>query len=315
MSGRRLIFMGSDSFSLPILSALLKSAADVHIDVAAIVTQPDRPTGRGRVLATNPVKTMAGQFGVSVLQPERIRSDEAMSQLASLAPDVMVVAAYGQILPQALLDLPSHGVLNLHPSLLPRFRGPTPVQGAILAGDGITGTTLMLLEVRMDAGPIISQECIDVAPEETTGELESRLAVLSAQLLQRDLVPWLEGRLVARPQDNAAATYTHLLSKHDGVIDWTRPAGYVARQVRAMNPWPMATTTWRESAVRITRARTGPGGSLPGQVFGLMRGLLAVGCGDYALMIQEMQLAGGRPLSPDVVVRGHPDLLQARFGD
>lgn len=314
MSRFRALFMGSNRFSLPTLRSLLSGDPVAgKLDVAAVVTQPDRPAGRGRRPRTNAVKNLAQEHGLTVLQPERLRDPEALASIQAVDPDLIVVAAYGQILPRALLDIPAHRSLNLHPSLLPRYRGPSPVAGAILNGDRTTGASLMLMAPRMDAGPILAQRPTDVGPEETAGELEDRLAEISAQLLLDSLPAWLAGELEPVEQKEEEASYTGLVTKDDARVDWSLPAEQVSRRVRAYNPWPVAHCLWDERALRILRAGHGEGRGIPGAILELTAEGLAVACGEGALLIREMQLPGGKPLPADAVIRGHPGLLGARL--
>jgi methionyl-tRNA formyltransferase len=303
--------MGSGSFSIPVLKALLEGGPQLAIPVETVgaVSQPDRPVGRGRKLTPNAVAALAREREIRLLQPRRLRERGAIAELADLRPDVIVVAAYGQILPARALAVPPCGCLNLHPSLLPRHRGPSPVIGTLLAGDARSGTTLMLMTEKMDAGPIISQIEIPVGVDETAGNLESRLARLSGELLLRDLPAWLNRRLQAQQQNEGQATYTRILHKEDARIDWRAPAVEIDRQIRAFDPWPVAYSRWRHTNVRLfcSCARSGSGG--PGQVLGLEGDRLAIGTGDGIVTVAEIQLSSGRRLPASAVVRGHPALL------
>ena len=305
--------MGSGSFSLPILAALTEGGTQlpVPVEVVGVVTQPDRPAGRGRRLRANSVAVAAVESEISVLKPQRLRRPEALAELAALAPDIVVVAAYGQILPTAALQIPAHGCLNLHPSLLPRHRGPAPVAGTILSGDRTTATTLMLMNEAMDAGPLIGHIETGVAERETAGELEARLGTLSGTLLLQELPGWLRGDLAAVPQNEAEATYTHMLTKDEARVDWKVPAELIDRQVRAFDPWPVAHCEWKGQAVRLFRSHTAPGAAEPGQVLGLDGSALAIGTGRNILVVEELQLAGARRLAAADAVRGHPSILGA----
>lgn len=307
--------MGSASFSLPILSALLEQGPrlDDPVDVVGVVTQPDRPAGRGRKLTPNPVALAADELDIPLLKPRRLRSADALAALAALDPDVAVVAAYGQILPQAALDIPAHGCLNLHPSLLPRHRGPSPMVATILSGDEITGTTLMLMSDRMDAGPIVDRRTAAMDERESAGDLEARLSEVSAAMLLEDLPRWVRGWMTLRPQDESEATYSHLLNKADARVDWTLPAIEIARMVRAFDPWPVAHASWEDKAIRLYGARVAPGDALPGQVESLVEGALAVGTGSGVVLIDELQLAGARRLPASEFVNGHAALLGSRL--
>jgi methionyl-tRNA formyltransferase len=307
--------MGSGSFSLPVLTALLDGGPrlDAPVQVAGVVSQPDRPAGRGRRLRPNPITALARDRALPLMQPQRLRARDALAELSALRPDISVVAAYGQILPAAALAIPPHGSLNLHPSLLPLHRGPSPVIGTILAGDRHTGSTLMLMSETMDAGPIVSQVETQVGDAETAGELELRLGRLSGELLLRNLPAWLEGGLQPAAQDESLATYTRLLSKDDAHIDWRQPAEEIDRRIRAFDPWPVAHSYWDGQLVRLFRPRTFPGRADAGLVLGLEDESLAVAAGEGIVLIEELQFAGARRLPAADVVRGHPDLLGARL--
>ncbi len=308
--------MGSDTFSLPILEALLTRgpALTTPTEVVGVVTQPDRPAGRGRRASSNPVKDRAILANLPIHQPSRVRAPEAIDALAALAPGVIVVASYGQILPKAVLDLPRFRALNLHPSLLPLYRGPSPVIAPILAGDRRTGTTLMLMASKMDAGPILAQVETPVGPEETGGQLHERLAALSADLLLENLPGWLHGDIEPVAQDEADATYTRLLQREDARLDWLLPAEDLARRVRAFNPRPGAFTEWDRGPVRILKATPLEGDGPPGVVVGEMGSGIAVGTGRGLLVLEELQFPGGRAVRARDAVRGHRDFLSARFG-
>lgn len=311
----RAVFMGSDTFSLPVFEALVRRGPTLPqpVQVVAAIAQPDRPAGRGRAVGQGPIASAARSAGMALLQPPRIRDSEAIAAFRNLRPDLVVVASYGQILPRDVLDEPRYGCLNLHPSLLPRYRGPSPIQAPILAGDSCTGVTLMKVSIRMDAGPILVQEECPIEPEETAGELEGRLAARSADLLLTHLPAWLRGALRELPQQEEEATYTARLRKEDGVVDWTLAAADLARRVRAFNPWPMAHTAWNDHRVRLLRAHVEVGAGIPGHVKGMVAGALRIGTGDGLLAVTALQLAGGKPLSAAEAVRGRPALLHAVF--
>jgi methionyl-tRNA formyltransferase len=310
--------MGSDEFSLPVLSALAEAGPGpelaTSVEVVGVVTRPDRPAGRGRRLSASPPKAFADRENIPVLQPERVRRAEEVDRILALRPDLIVVASFGQILPARLLDEPSFGSLNLHPSLLPRYRGPSPIVAPILAGDGLTGTTLMLMATEMDAGPILRQVATPIGDKETAGELTTRLAELSARLLLEALPDWVEGRIEPVPQEDEAATYTRILRKEDGEIEWDRSAQEIARMVRAFNPWPSAYTGWEGRRIRMLRASAADGEGNPGAVARLSGDALEVGTGSGVLRVTELQLAGGRPISAGVLARGHPGIVGARLG-
>lgn len=307
----RVIFMGTPDFSVPTLAALLRDG----YELAAVVTQPDRPAGRGRRLEPSPVKALALQHGLPVLQPPSLKVPEAMAQLAEVQPDLIVVAAYGQILRPAVLALPPRGCINVHASLLPRWRGAAPVQAAILAGDQVTGSTIMGMDPGMDTGPILAQAALAIGPDDTGGSLTARLAQQGAELLAATLPRWLAGEITPQPQDASLATACRPLRKEQGQIDWTRPAGEIVRAVRAFNPWPAASATWQGQQLRLLRAAAlpGPANEEPGRVT-LDDGALLVAAGEGWVRLEEVQLAGRAALPGLEFVRGRRDFVGSRLG-
>lgn len=313
-SGREVVhtvFMGTPEFAVPTLKALVE-----HHQVVGVVTQPDRPAGRGRRLAASPVKGAALALGLQVFQPRTLQAPEAVAHLAQWQPDVIVVAAFGQILAKPVLDLPPQGCLNLHGSLLPKYRGAAPIAAAILDGEPTTGVTLMRMDEGLDTGPILAQAECPIAPDDTTGSLTAKLADLGAQLLVETLPGWLSGEIEARPQDDSRATYCGQLKKEDGQINWRQPAVQLDRQVRACNPWPGAYTTWRGQRLKVQRARPWSawvGSGEPGQVVALEPGLGVV-TGSGALELVEVQLAGKKPVPAGAFARGQRGLIGGRLG-
>jgi methionyl-tRNA formyltransferase len=308
---QKLVFMGTPPFSVPSLEALAG-----HYEVVGVVTQPDRPAKRGRKLAASAVKRAALQMGLPVLQPKTLRSEEAVTLLRQLEPQVMVVAAYGQILRPPVLAIPPAGVINVHPSLLPKYRGASPIAGALLAGEQETGVTIMLMDEGMDTGPILAQRNMEVDREDTTGTLEEKLARLGAELLAETLPDWLEGRIEARPQDDAGATYTKPISKEETVIDWSLPTSELWYRVRAYNPRPGARTWWKAAQLKILRARPlleWRGQGEPGQVVEVDAGV-AVVSGQGILLLDEVQLAGKRAMAIGDFIRGQRDFVGAQLG-
>lgn len=300
----RILFMGSPIFAVHPLEALVAAGHTL----VAVVTQPDRPAGRQRQPTPPPVKLAAERLGLPVLQPETLRDPLVVAQLAALQPDVGVVAAYGEILRRQVLAIPPLGYLNIHPSLLPLYRGPTPVTGAILAGDPQTGVTIMRLDPGMDSGPILAQHVVDLAPTARAGALTDELFILGAQLLIDVLPNYVAGRLQPTAQDHDRATITRMLSKEDGSIDWTQPALNIERMTRAYDPWPGAQTTWRGQGLRISVAAVEstwlgpqPPGTLVGQ-HGDRSPLVATGRG--ALALCHVQPAGRRPMSGEAWFAG-----------
>lgn len=314
----RVIFMGTPAFAVP---ALQRLAIMPEVTVVAVVTRRDQPAGRGNLLTLPPVKIAAESLGLPVLQPGSLKRAEAQAQLAALAPDVIVVAAFGQILPPAVLDLPPLGCLNIHASLLPRYRGASPIATAILDGEEETGNTIMVMDAGLDTGPILAMDAFGIQPDDTTGSLTARLAADGADLLARILPAWEEGFLAPMPQYEPAATMTRPLRKEDGIIDWRQPATLIERQVRAYIPWPGASTTWHGQPLKIHAARVAAAIPLevaalaPGRVVNLGSAKAMVPgivCGDQTVLaLETIQLPGKRALPAAEVVRGQPALVGA----
>ncbi len=306
--------MGTPDFAVPTLTTLIKS----EYDILAIVTQPDRRRGRGRKLTPPPVKVVAEQAGIKVLQPQTLRSEEVAAKLAALKPDLIVVAAFGQILRPNVLALPPHGCLNIHASLLPRWRGAAPVAAAIRAGDAETGVTLMRMDERLDTGPTLACRAIPITPIHNRGILTAELAELGAALLFDTLPVWLGGKLQAQPQDDNLATLAPLLKKEAGAIDWGRPAVEIERQVRAFYPWPGSFTQGPRGQFKILALETafnvtGPKQSDPGTVFKYRRGVY-VTTGQESLRLLTVQPAGKKEMPAEAMLNGQPDLWGARLG-
>jgi methionyl-tRNA formyltransferase len=310
----RVIFLGTPEFAAIPLEAL---AHDARYQVVGVVTQPDRSVGRSRAPEPPPVKRAAERLGIPVFQPESLRDPAAIEQLAALRPDAGVVAAYGEILRKNVLAIPPHGYLNIHPSLLPRHRGPTPVPGAILAGDTETGVTVMLLDAKMDSGPILAQQRVSLPPDAHSSALTEDLFRLGSAMLLEALASYAAGRLAPSPQDNSQATYTKLLKKEDGVIDWSAAAIQIERMTRAYDPWPSAQTSWRGQPFKVLAARAHPewaGRSAPGS-FLTDYGDAWVATGAGALELLSVQPAGKRPLAAADWWRGLRDRVGARLGE
>lgn len=303
----RLVFMGSSEFSLPSLERLILG----QHQVVAVYTQPDKPAGRGRALALPPVKKLALEHGIEVRQPKTFREPGAVESLAQLNPDVIVVAAYGQILPEEVLAIPPFGCVNVHPSLLPRHRGPAPIQAAILAGDEYTGVSIMLMDKGVDSGPILSQRRVAIDPEDTAESLTRKLAEVGAQLLEETLPLWLSRSITPRPQQGDA-TYTRLLSKEEGEIDWRLPAPEIWRRVRAFQPWPGCYTRWQGKMLKVLEVLPLPGGQAqPGLVIPLGAGQIGVQTGDGVLRLLRVQLEGRRAMTAEEFVRGQRGFIGA----
>jgi methionyl-tRNA formyltransferase len=316
----RIVLLGSPAFAVPTLEALLASPHEV----VAVVTQPDRPAGRRRAPAPPMLKVAATTHGLPVLQPENVSDIESVEALQALEPDVLVVAAYGQILRQRVLDVPKRGSLNVHASLLPRWRGAAPVAAAVLAADPVTGVTIMEVVRALDAGPMVAKVEVPIGLQDTTGTLEERLAVEGARLLVESLEPWASGELQPEPQDESLATYAPMLRRADARLDWTLPAVELWRRVRAFNPWPIAYTELNGVELRVWEAwpLEGDSGEAPGTVLPMERlpedagagEAFVVQTGDGRLAVIRVQRAGGRALSGSEFLRGQRGLVGARLG-
>lgn len=285
--------MGSPDFALPTLSTLAKSN-----HVVGVVTQPDRASGRGRELKSPPVKTLALELNIPIMQPEKLRMPEPMEQLRAWAPDLIVVTAFGQILKKDVLDLPRYGCINLHASLLPRWRGAAPINAAILAGDEETGVTIMKMDVGLDTGPMFAKKSIRLNPDDTTGSALGALSTLGADLLNQTLPDIISGKLKAEPQPEEGVTYAPMLKKEDGLLDFTHSAIELERRVRAMNPWPGAWFEWNGNPLKVARASvvSGEKSLASGSKF-TVEGRPAVMSADGALILDEVQPAGRKSMS------------------
>ena len=300
----RIVFAGTPEFAVPSLRAACDKA-----EVVAVYTQPDRPAGRGRELTPSPVKREAVLRGIPVYQPESLRSAAARAQLRALQPDLMVVVAYGLLLPQSVLDMPEHGCWNVHASLLPRWRGAAPIQRAIEAGDSETGVCLMQMEKGLDTGPVLLSQRLAIGADETAGQLHDRLAELGGQTLGDGLGLLRAGmKPVAKPQPEAGATYARKLEKSEARLDWSQPAMVLARKVRAFNPWPIAEATLAGERVRIHAAAAldVAHAAAPGTVLQASRDGIDVACGEGALRIATLQREGGRPVSAGDYLNARP---------
>lgn len=321
---KRVAFMGTPQFAVPSLSALLDHAPRGRLwasglDIVGVITRPDKPAGRGRTLGPSPVKQFALAKGLPVYQPGSLKRKEALDLIHSLRPNIIIVVAFGQILPPPVLEYPINGCLNVHASLLPRHRGASPIAAAILAGDKQTGVTIMEMEEGLDTGPIIAQISTPIMADENAGQLSDRLAELGAGLLVATLPLWLAGGIETIAQDESKATMTRTLRKEDGWLDWTRDALELDLHVRAYTPWPGAFTRWGDRILKIARAHpvSDNGGRQPGDCFTTGEGKnrsLAVACGSGALVLEVVQLQGKRAMPSADLLRGHPSLASARLG-
>ena len=305
----RTVFFGSGSFAVPILDALESMPG---IAVLAVVSAPDRPVGRTAVLTPTPVTSRACELGLSVLKPERVRRPESVGQIRALAPELIVLADYGQLIPPALLELPARGFLNLHPSALPRYRGAAPIPATILAGDTDSAVTLMVVTEEMDAGPIVATERLEVVHDDTGVTLEERAAEVAVRLLRRALPEWLAGGLEARPQPRQGVTLTRPLRREDGRLDPSQPAVQLERQVRAYQPWPGAHLEIPEGRLIAWRAHVVPSepGDVPGRLVAAGLDGLALTTTADRLVLDAVQLSGGRRMAAEELLRGHPGLVR-----
>ena len=319
-----IVFLGTPAFAVPSLRRLAAGG----FEIAAVYTQPDRPAGRGRHPAPPPVKTAALELGLEIRQPESLRDPAALAELAALRPEAAVGVAYGQILRREVLDIPDRGVLNVHPSLLPRHRGASPVPAAILAGDAETGVTIILMDAGMDSGPVVAQRRAPIQDSDTTASLMARLADVAADLLAETLPRWLRGEIEPQPQDGSQATKAPLLKKEQGEIDWSLPAADIWRRVRAYNPWPGAYTTSEGALLHVWEAwpLADGGGDPPGTVVklspeqsarlpeGADPGAFGVATGDGVLAVLVAQREGRKALPAAEFLRGMRDFIGRRLG-
>ncbi len=308
----RTVFMGTPGFAVPALDTLASNPA---IDLVAVYTPPDRRRGRGQVLEPSPVKARAGELEIPVCQPPTFRNPDVVDEFSQVNPELVVVVAYGRLLPAEVLKIPRFGCLNLHPSLLPLHRGPSPVPGAILSGDDTTGVTLMLLDEGMDSGPIIAQHTRDIRPEDDAESLTTDLFHDGAVLLSETLPIWVSGGLDTRPQDDELATFTSKMERSDGLADWGLSADILWRQQRAYTPWPGLHTGWQGKELKLLEVAPLPNGHAePGAVVRADGDRLAVGTGGGLLEIRRVQLEGRRPASAADFMRGYPDFVGDRLG-
>ena len=296
----RIVFMGTPDFAVPSLQALI----DAGHDVCAVYTQPDKPQGRKQILTAPPVKTLALEHDIPVFQPNTLKNEDEQARLRELAPEVIIVVAYGKLLPKAVLDIPPHGCINVHGSLLPRWRGAAPIQWAVIAGDEMAGVTTMQMAEGLDTGDMLLTYETKVGEKETAGELFDRLAQSGAELLTQTLVKLDE--ITPRPQDDAQSCYAHMLDKQMAVIDWSRSAHEIDCLIRGLNPWPIALTTLSGERLKVFAAEKANGRGEPGTVLEAdpKKGL-TVACGEGALGLTEIQLVGGKRMKATDFLRGH----------
>ena len=293
MNKLKLIFAGTPDFAARHLAALLSSGHEV----VAVYTQPDKPAGRGQKLTASPVKELALAHDLPVYQPASLRKEEAQAELAALGADLMVVVAYGLILPQVVLDIPRLGCINSHASLLPRWRGAAPIQRAVEAGDAQSGVTVMRMEAGLDTGPMLLKVTTPITGQDTGGSLHDRLAEMGPPAVVQAIVGLAAGTLQGEVQDDSLATYAHKLNKDEARIDWSRPAVELERLVRAFNPWPICHSTLNGEALKVLAATLAEGKGAPGEIIGASKDGLLVACGEQALCLTRLQLPGGKALN------------------
>lgn len=306
----RIVFMGTPDFAVPSLQALI----DAGHDVCAVYTQPDKPQGRKQILTAPPVKTLALEHDIPVFQPNTLKNEDEQARLRALAPEVIIVVAYGKLLPKAVLDIPPHGCINVHGSLLPRWRGAAPIQWAVIAGDEMAGVTTMQMAEGLDTGDMLLTYETKVGEKETAGELFDRLAQSGAELLTQTLVKLDE--IEPRPQDDAQSCYAHMLDKQMAVIDWSKSAHEIDCLIRGLNPWPIALTTLSGERLKVFAAEKAAGNGEPGTVLEAdpKKGL-TVACGEGALGLTEIQLVGGKRMKATDFLRGHAIEVGTKLGD
>lgn len=306
----RIVFMGTPDFAVPSLQALI----DAGHDVCAVYTQPDKPQGRKQILTAPPVKTLALEYDIPVFQPNTLKNEDEQARLRELAPEVIIVVAYGKLLPKAVLDIPPHGCINVHGSLLPRWRGAAPIQWAVIAGDEMAGVTTMQMAEGLDTGDMLLTYETKVGEKETAGELFDRLAQSGAELLTQTLVKLDE--ITPRPQDDAQSCYAHMLDKQMAVIDWSKSAHEIDCLIRGLNPWPIALTTLSGERLKVFAAEKAAGNGEPGTVLEAdpKKGL-TVACGEGALKLIEIQLVGGKRMKATDFLRGHSLEVGVKLGE
>ena len=298
----RIVFMGTPDIAATCLNKLIEDG----FDVVAAYTQPDRPKGRGMKMVFSPVKELALAHDIPVFQPENFREEEAVEQLRQLKPDVCAVVAYGRILPQKVLDVPTYGCINIHASVLPKYRGSAPYQWAVLDGLTETGVTAQHMALKMDAGDIIDVAKTPIGENETAGELLDKLAVLGADLLSRTLTRFAGGRPQGTPQDESQVSFAPMLDKTKCPIDWTKTARQVHNQVRGLHPWPVATMELKGQKFKVHATAVVEGSGAPGEILGLTKTGLKIACGEGAVEIRSLQAEGGKRMAAPDYFRGHP---------
>ena len=304
----KVVFMGTPDFAVPALNALIQ-----HHDVIGVVTQPDRPAGRNNIIKQSPVKQVALNARIPVYQPKRLRNPEAIEELKQWDADFFIVVAFGQILPQAVLDLPKIAPINIHGSLLPRWRGAAPIHAAIRAGDEETGVTIMIIDAGLDTGPMLTKRAIPIEKDETAQTLHDKLSQIGAELLIETLPKFISGEVQPQQQDDSLATYAPQIKKEEGQIDWSQPALNIERLVRAFTPWPGTFTHWNAKQLKIHSGNNGEGTAPHGQIID-KNGQIAIGTGDGLYYPHEVQLEGKKRMSITDFVNGYSEFIGAILG-
>lgn len=311
MTVHRIIFMGTPEFACPTLQILIERGENI----LAVVTQPDRPKGRGQKMTPPPVKSLATRHNIPVFQPTRVRDSAFVDTIRNLAPDLIVVVAFGQILPKTLLDIPPLGCVNVHSSLLPRYRGAAPLNWCIINGESETGVTTMLMDQGLDTGPILLKRSTTIDENEDIVSLHDRMAIMGARLLAETVDELTAGRIKPQAQDDSESCYAPLLSKENGIIDWQRSAREIHNQIRGLSVWPGAYTTLGDQTLKLYRTLIGEGDGTPGTVLRSSRGELEVACGSGSLHIRELQLAGKKRMDVASFLAGCPVAVGTSLGD
>lgn len=319
----RIIYMGTPYFAVPALETLIKHAAPGNLlpggyEIVTVITRPDKPSGRGHGVTFSPVKQCALAHNIPVWQPGSFKKANNSSALAAYHADLYIVAAFGQILPQAVLDQPRYGTLNIHASLLPKYRGANPISEAILHGENETGVSIMLLDAGIDTGPVLLRRGIPINPDETTGTLTEKLANLGSRALLEALPFWVEGKITPEAQDETLASHTRMLRKEDGEIDWSKSAQYISRQVRAYSPWPGAYTHWKGKLLKIIAAHPLDSHATPPAIVGAQKisgqQVLTVTTSEGTLAVEHLQLEGKRAMTSDEFLRGYGQIVGQLLG-
>lgn len=311
MSGLRIIFMGTPDFACPILAKLIERGDNI----LAVVTQPDRPKGRGQKLLPPPVKVLAEEHDIPVLQPPKVRAPEFITQIRELNPDLMVVVAFGQILPQSLLDIPKHGCINIHASLLPRYRGAAPINWCLVNGESETGITTMQMDAGLDTGDMLIKRVIPIGPDEDAQSLHDRLSLLGAETIDETLDRLANGTLSPEKQDDSLSCYAPILKKEDGLIDWNKNPVQIKNLVRGLTPWPGAYTTIGEKTLKLYKVSVADGNATPGEIISVGKSGINVACGSGSIRIEELQLEGRKRLTAADFLAGYRLDPGSRLGD